>query len=138
MLAVNPTTEHGMGSEVSKDGDVYSYGVLLLEIFTGKRPTPDMFKDALNLHDYCLAALPERVADVADQPLLFCDTEESSIADTPSNQRNMSAHVQECLVMIFEIGAACSAGLPRERMKISDVLTRLCSLKQKVDKMGFR
>lgn len=126
-----------MGSEVSKDGDVYSYGVLLLEIFTGKRPTHDMFKDALTLHHYCVAALPERVADIADQPLLLCETEESSIVDNPSNQRNISAHVQECLVMIFEIGVSCSAELPRERVRISDVVARLRLLKQKVDKMGF-
>ncbi|KAF7851018.1 hypothetical protein BT93_L4751 [Corymbia citriodora subsp. variegata] len=130
--------EYGLGSEVSKDGDVYSYGVLLLEIFTGKRPTHDMFKDALNLHDYCAAALPERVADIVDQQLLLCETEQTSIADTLSNQRSISAHVQECLVVIFEIGVACSAELPRERMKISDVVTRLRSLKEKVDKMGFR
>ncbi|XP_030447879.1 probable LRR receptor-like serine/threonine-protein kinase At3g47570 [Syzygium oleosum] len=129
--------EYGMGSEVSKDGDVYSYGVLLLEIFTGKRPTHDMFKDALNLHDYCMAALPERVADIADHPLLFCETEESSIAETLRNQRNIRAHVQEWLVMIFEIGVACTAQLPRDRMKISDVVSRLRALKQKVDKMGF-
>lgn len=130
--------EYGMGSELSKDGDVYSYGVLLLEIFTGKRPTHDMFKDALNLHDYCAAALPERVADVADQELPFCETEESSIVDTLSNRSSISAHVQECLVMIFEIGIACSAELPRERMMISDAVTRLRLLKEKVDKMVFR
>ncbi|KAI3410266.1 Protein kinase domain-containing protein [Psidium guajava] len=117
--------EYGLGSEVSKDGDGYSYEVLLLEIFTGKRPTHDKFKDALNLHDHCLAAWQERVAYVADQPLLVCDTEESSIADTRSNQRNISAHQQECLVIIFDIGDACSAELPRERMNISDAVTRL-------------
>ncbi|KAI6686083.1 hypothetical protein NL676_031996 [Syzygium grande] len=107
--------EYGMGSEVSKDGDGYSYGVLLLEIFAGKRPIRGTFKDSLNLDDYCMVALPERVADVADQPLLFCETEEESSADTLSNQRNTSAHVQERLVMIFEIGVACSAQLARER-----------------------
>ncbi|KAK3430049.1 hypothetical protein EUGRSUZ_E01607, partial [Eucalyptus grandis] len=112
--------EYGMGSKVSKDGDVYSYGILLLEIFTGKRPTHDLFKDALNLCNYCAAALPERVADIVDQQLLFYGKEEPSIADTMSNQRSMSAHVQECLVMIFEIGVACSAELPQERIKISD------------------
>ncbi|KAL3751259.1 hypothetical protein ACJRO7_012129 [Eucalyptus globulus] len=129
--------EYGMGSQVSKDGDAYSYGVLLLEIFTGKRPTHDMFKDALNLHDYCTAALPERVADIADQQLLFCETEESSVANTLSNQRSISAHVQESLAMIFEIGVACSVELPRERLKISDAVTRLRSLKERVNKMGL-
>ncbi|KAF7848430.1 hypothetical protein BT93_L1953 [Corymbia citriodora subsp. variegata] len=129
--------EYGMGSEVSKDGDIYSYGVLLLEIFTRKRPTHDMFKDALNLHDYCAAALPERVADIVDQLLIFCETEGESSADVMSNQRNISAYVQECLVMIFEIGVACSAELPRERMKIGDAVARLRLLKERVHKMGF-
>ncbi|KAM7473921.1 hypothetical protein LguiB_021164 [Lonicera macranthoides] len=44
--------EYGMGGAASKCGDVYSYGVLLLELFTGRRPTDDMFKDGLNLHNY--------------------------------------------------------------------------------------
>ncbi|CAL5363838.1 unnamed protein product [Camellia sinensis] len=44
--------EYGMGSEVSAYGDIYSFGILLLEMLTGKRPTDEMFKDGLSLHSF--------------------------------------------------------------------------------------
>ncbi|XP_030964938.1 putative receptor-like protein kinase At3g47110 [Quercus lobata] len=53
--------EYGMGGEVSTEGDVYSYGVLVLEMFTGRRPTDDMFKDGLNLHNFVKMCLPKRL-----------------------------------------------------------------------------
>ena len=48
-----------MGGEASIEVDVYNYGILLLEMFLGKRPTNDMFKDGLNLHNFAKMALPE-------------------------------------------------------------------------------
>ncbi|GAU44774.1 hypothetical protein TSUD_27430 [Trifolium subterraneum] len=42
--------EYGMGSEVSTYGDMYSFGMLMLETLTGRRPTNEMFEDGLNLH----------------------------------------------------------------------------------------
>jgi len=35
--------EYGMGCQVSAGGDVYGFGVILLELLTAKRPTDDMF-----------------------------------------------------------------------------------------------
>ena len=46
--------EYGMGNKVSIYGDVYSYDILLLEMFTGKKPIDNSFHDCLNLHDFVM------------------------------------------------------------------------------------
>ena len=55
-----------MGCEISVGGDVYSFGVLLLELLTGKRPTDDMFVDGLSLCKFCESMFPDRVAEILD------------------------------------------------------------------------
>lgn len=50
-----------MGGQVSILGDIYSYGIQLLEMFTGKRPTDDIFKHDLNIHQFTDMALPDHV-----------------------------------------------------------------------------
>ncbi|XP_057997644.1 probable LRR receptor-like serine/threonine-protein kinase At3g47570 [Hevea brasiliensis] len=37
--------EYGMRGIASKEGDVYSYGILVLEMFSERRPTDEMFKE---------------------------------------------------------------------------------------------
>ncbi|KAL7253369.1 hypothetical protein ACSBR1_007824 [Camellia fascicularis] len=107
------TQEYGMGSEVTTKGDVYSCGILLLEMFTGKRPTDDTFEDSLNLHNFVKMALPNRVTEVAD-PMLLRGEEE--------NASDFSEITRDCLILILQIGFTCSSGLPKEQMNISDVL----------------
>ncbi|KAK2633142.1 hypothetical protein EUGRSUZ_L00475 [Eucalyptus grandis] len=67
--------EYGVGSAVSTEGDVYSFGVLILEMFTGKRLIDDMFEDGLNLHHFTKAALANRVEKAID-PILLQEIEE--------------------------------------------------------------
>ena len=62
--------EYGMGNEVSIYGDVYSYGILLLEMFTGKIPTDNMFHDSLSLRDFVKETLPEQIIDIIDPVVL--------------------------------------------------------------------
>lgn len=118
--------EYGMGNEVSTYGDVYSYGVLLLEMFTGKRPTNDMFKDSLSLSRFVKAALPVHVLEIAD-PILVQEAEGRTSVNTPHGHR-----IQECLASIFTIGVACSEEIPRERKGISNVVTELHSIRNKL------
>ncbi|XP_058094035.1 probable LRR receptor-like serine/threonine-protein kinase At3g47570 isoform X1 [Magnolia sinica] len=63
--------EYGMGGEASTQGDVYSYGILLLEMITGKGPTDEMFKDNLSLHHFSKSSLPEHVMNIVDPFLLI-------------------------------------------------------------------
>ncbi|CAL8165543.1 unnamed protein product [Prunus armeniaca] len=65
------TPEYGMGGQVSVLGDIYSYGILLLEMFTGKRPTDDMFRDNLSIQQFTAKGLPDHAINVADPSLLL-------------------------------------------------------------------
>ena len=46
--------------------DVYSYGIPLLEMFMGKRPTDEMLKDGFNIHHFANMGLPERLVQIVD------------------------------------------------------------------------
>lgn len=65
-----------MGSEVSSKGDMHSFGILLLEIFTGKRPTDDSFIEGMNLNMFVKMSLPERATEIVDNGLLLGVEEE--------------------------------------------------------------
>ncbi|KDP37051.1 hypothetical protein JCGZ_06107 [Jatropha curcas] len=136
--------EYGMGCEASRMGDVYSYGILVLEMFTGKRPTDEMFKDGLNLHDFVKQAWPRRLLEIIDPNILAEESKAARIASEKDVQHplveeedegiektsKMSENVQECLVSVFEIGLRCSAESARRRIKMSDVVEALDLIKR--------
>ncbi|XP_050227336.1 putative receptor-like protein kinase At3g47110 isoform X2 [Mercurialis annua] len=125
--------EYGLGAEVSKQGDVYSYGVLLLEMFTGKRPTHNMFKDGLSLHEFAKSAFPDRVVDISD-PILLQEIDESMrrASNSPSSSSTQHNKVAECLISVIGIGVASSIEAPGERMDIKDVTMKLSSIRKKL------
>ncbi|XP_030931191.1 receptor kinase-like protein Xa21 [Quercus lobata] len=112
--------EYGLGREVSTKGDVYSYGILLLEMITGKRPTDCVFEGGLNLHKYAKMALPNHIMEISD-PILLRNVDE--VIDnqncSPTNR------IEECLISMVKVGVACSVELPQERWDISKVIFEL-------------
>ncbi|KAJ4978059.1 hypothetical protein NE237_008839 [Protea cynaroides] len=127
--------EYGMGVQVSILGDVYSYGILLLEMITGKSPTDDMFKDGRSLHEFAAVAWPERVMEIAD-PLLFLEEESErekeyrkEMEESPIYKRSRNSNAREIiietLVPIIQIGLSCSALSPRNRIMMRDVGNKL-------------
>ncbi|XP_075667174.1 putative receptor-like protein kinase At3g47110 [Castanea sativa] len=112
--------EYGLGSEVSTKGDVYSYGILLLEMITGKRPTDSMFDGGLNLHNYASIAWPNRVLEIADPKLLNNNDEVIG-----NHNCTLTNRTNECLISMVKLGLACSMELPQERWDISKAISEL-------------
>ncbi|CAK9133867.1 unnamed protein product [Ilex paraguariensis] len=140
--------EYVMGGQVSTLGDVYSYGILLLEVFTGKRPTEDIFTNGLNLPQLVAMALPENVMEVVDPSLLLAeeednldenedDEEERAIIKDDDPQCTPSRNqMVECLVSVMKIGLSCSTPSPMERLQMSVVVNKLQKIKDSF--LGFR
>ena len=112
--------EYGVGCDVSTKGDVYSYGILLLEMITGKRPTNPMFEGGFNLHNYASMALPNRVMEISDPKLLNNDDEVIQKHNCGDTDRT-----KECLISMVKIGVSCSMELPQERWDIIKALSEL-------------
>ncbi|XP_047306654.1 putative receptor-like protein kinase At3g47110 [Impatiens glandulifera] len=109
--------EYGLGSEMSMKGDVYSYGVLLLEMLTGKRPTDLMFVDGLNIRIFASQSLAGNAIEIVMDPtILKCDI----VIDQRDN----------CLITMVKIGLACSEELPQNRMCMTDVVRELEQIKK--------
>ncbi|XP_029130294.1 receptor kinase-like protein Xa21 [Cajanus cajan] len=123
-LSHNNLHEYGAGVHVSAKGDIYSYGILVLEMLTGKKPTDNMFGEGLSLHKFCENAIPDRIIEIVDSRLLVSSAEEGT--------RVMERTIGECLVSFARIGVACAAELPNQRMDIKDVIVELQAIKRKL------
>ncbi|KAG8480284.1 hypothetical protein CXB51_024860 [Gossypium anomalum] len=125
--------EYGTGSELSTNGDVYSYGILLLEMLTGQRPTNERFKEGLSLNSFVKTALPDRVVEIIDPVLLQENVRGGKAAYITLNENNLGNDIHlQCLNSLFEIGLTCSTESPSERMDMSDVINKLCSIRDKL------
>ncbi|KAL0802779.1 hypothetical protein Bca101_057955 [Brassica carinata] len=110
--------EYGMGGQPSIYGDVYSFGVLLLEVFTGKRPTNELFGGNFTLHSYTKSALPERVLDIADKSICH-------------NGLRVGFPISDCLTLVLDVGLRCCEESPSNRLAMSEAVKELISVREK-------
>ena len=106
-----------MSWRASAEGDVHSYGILLLEMLTGRRPTSEAFRDGFTLPDYVEMSFPERVMEVMDPHL---------IQQMEADGRD---HILESIISVLRIGVTCSNQAPRDHMEMGDAVNQLHSIR---------
>ncbi|XP_077225039.1 uncharacterized protein LOC143858271 [Tasmannia lanceolata] len=127
--------EYGMGGKRSTHGDVYSYGILLLEMLTGKAPTNNLFTDGLTLNQFAKMAVPDQVIEITDPQLI---SEEVQVVNNNSeNHTIMKNRMHDCVVLMFKIGVSCCAESPRDRMQMGDVVKELHVIKNSYHGIGI-
>ncbi|KAK2970580.1 hypothetical protein RJ640_003129, partial [Escallonia rubra] len=108
--------EYGLGGSVSTSCDVYSYGIMLMETFTRKKPTDETFAGQMTLKCWVKESLPSAVIQVLDRNLLRQGSE-NSLAEV------------DCVSSILKLALDCAAELPEQRINMKDVLATMKKIK---------
>lgn len=120
--------------KASRKSDVFSFGIMLLEVFTGKRPTGPMFVGESSIRQWVSQAFPARLVDTVDEKLLQSEEISSygfdhQVDTTPSASPSTACNTG-FLVSTFELGLDCSNGSPDQRPSMSEVVARLKNIKK--------
>jgi len=115
--------EYAQSGQASICGDVYSFGIVLLEMLIGKRPTDPMFENELNIVNFVERNYPDKILDIIDARL------------HGGHKRYIQANLgeenaaYECLLSLMQVALSCTRLIPRERMNIREVTNKLHSVR---------
>ncbi|KAH9778842.1 hypothetical protein WN944_014212 [Citrus x changshan-huyou] len=109
--------EYGSEGIVSAKCDVYSYGVLLMETFTRKKPTDEMFTGEMSLRRWVKESLPHGLTEVVDANLV-------------GEEQAFSAKM-DCLLSIMDLALDCCMESPEQRIHMTDAAAELKKIRVK-------
>ncbi|KAI5331781.1 hypothetical protein L3X38_021907 [Prunus dulcis] len=117
--------EYGLEGMVSTRGDVYSFGIVVMETFTRRKPTDEMFDGEMNIKQWIANSLvlPDaNIDEVVDANLLGIETEQED--DDHVRKR-------DCISAIMRLALTCCAESPEERISMKEVVATLNKIKTK-------
>ncbi|KAI3465374.1 hypothetical protein Pfo_022037 [Paulownia fortunei] len=109
--------EYGSEGKVSTNGDVYSYGITLLEMFTRKNPTDHMFGEEMSLKEWVSEALQENAVSEVMAPGLVAREDQHFCVK------------EQCVSSIFDLAMKCLAVSPQERLNMIQTVAALQKIK---------
>lgn len=119
LLLLFLSAEYAGGGHASTCGDVYSFGIVILEMLTGKRPTDDSFENGLNIVSFVQGSFPDEILKVADAAL-----QEECEPFTQSNTVTESEFLR-CLCSLLEVALSCTRQHPSERISMRQAAARV-------------
>ena len=129
MITYTHITEYGFGNKLSIEGDVYSYGIIILELLTGKRPTDEMFTYGVNLHRFVENAFPQNIGDVLDPCIVPCFGA-GDVDNNLDHGNNARAGFESCIMHLVKLGLSCSKETPKDRPTMQDVYAEVITIKE--------
>lgn len=101
--------EYGYTLKVDEKIDIYSYGVVLLELLTGKRPLDPEFGESVDIVEW----IRRKIRD------------NRSLEEALDHNVGNCKHVQEEMLVVLRIALLCTSKLPKDRPSMRDVITML-------------
>ncbi|ESR40312.1 hypothetical protein CICLE_v10024863mg [Citrus x clementina] len=108
--------EYGREGRVSTNGDVYSFGIMLIEVFTRKKPTDEIFSGEMTLRCWVNDLLPISVTEVVDANLL-------------SQEDDHFVAKEECMSFVFNLAIKCTVESPEQRINAKEIVTGLSKIR---------
>ncbi|KAK3155814.1 hypothetical protein QOZ80_2AG0099020 [Eleusine coracana subsp. coracana] len=101
--------EYGYTLKVDQKSDIYSYGVVLMELITGRRPVDPEFGEGQDIVGWVRDKIRTNTVEEFLDP----------------NVGGRCAHVREEMLLVLRIAVLCTARAPRDRPSMRDVITML-------------
>ncbi|KAM3361591.1 hypothetical protein P3S68_016445 [Capsicum galapagoense] len=108
--------EYGQDGLVSTSCDVYSFGIVMMEAFTRRRPSDEMFTGDLSLKHWINDSLPNGVAQILDADLIR------------QKEEPLNAKIQ-CFVSVMELALSCTSLSRDARINMKEALLGLKNIR---------